>query len=63
MAGFICSISLRHNLGYGEEKSPLSTALASTLFNTQSFAKSSSAIQDPISLPSWTPTPTSTGQT
>lgn len=63
MADFISSISLWYNPGYCEEKSPLSIAPASTLFNTQSFARPASAIQDPIPLPSWTPTPSSTGQT
>lgn len=63
MADFISSLSLWHNLGHCEEKSPLSTALAFTLFNTQSFARSSSAIQDPVPLPSWTHTSPSTGQT
>lgn len=63
MADFISSISLWCNLGYCEEKSPWSMALASTLFNTQSFARPASASQDPIPLPSWTPTPSSTEQT
>lgn len=63
MADFISSISLWYNLGHREGKAPLSMALASTIFNTQSFARSSSAIQDPVPLPSWMSTSTNTGQT